>query len=432
MTQTLTVVGAQWGDEGKGKITNYLAAKAEVVVRYQGGTNAGHSINIGGECFKLHQIPSGIFYPDTLCVIGNGVVIDPALLLEELEELEQRGINTSNLKISERAHLVMPYHKKLDALQEQRLGEHGIGTTQRGIGPAYIDKAARCGLRAVDLFEPHSFAEKLSRLLKDKNEVLQKIYNSEDFCLDSIVEEYSYYAERLCPYIADTTVVLDRALQEGRSVLFEGAQGTMLDIDYGTYPYVTSSNPVAGGIITGAGIAPGRLGAILGIVKAYTTRVGEGPFVTEVKGKTAEYIRTAGKEFGTTTGRPRRIGWLDGVALRYARRLNGFEYLAVTLLDVLSGLENIKICTSYCYQGEKLYNFPSSLEVLRKCEPVYEELTGWDEDISGCRKVVELPEGARVYLKRLSELLNAKIAFISVGPQRESTIKVTTIPGFQR
>lgn len=419
---SVVLIGAQWGDEGKGKVTDFLAEKAEIVVRYQGGNNAGHTVVVGEEEFKLHLIPSGILYPDKTCVIGNGVVIDPAVLLQELKYLAERGVKTDNLRISPRAHVIMPYHKKLDELIEESKGANKIGTTKRGIGPAYMDKAARVGIRIVDLMDKEDFAIILEQNLQEKNNLLTKLYGAEVFDKDAIMQEYLGYADELRKYVADVSVIIHDALEKGQNVLFEGAQGTLLDLDHGTYPFVTSSHPIAGAACIGAGLGPTQINKTLGIIKAYTTRVGEGPFPTELNDATGQYLQKQGFEFGTTTGRPRRCGWFDAVIARYAARISGLNYFAVTKLDVLTGIETLKICTGYKYRGEIITEFPATLKVLQQCEPVYEEMPGWQEDITGAGSFAELPKAAQNYLNRLSELARVPIAIIGVGTRRTQTI----------
>lgn len=421
---TVVLIGAQWGDEGKGKITDFLARQAEVVVRSQGGNNAGHTVVVDDKEYKLHLIPSGILYPEKLCVIGNGVVIDPKVLLEEIDYLAENGIQTDNLRISSSAHVIMPYHKKLDELQEERRGNKKIGTTKRGIGPCYMDKIARTGIRIIDLINANDFKETLGSALQDKNYLFDKVYNTTGFELQEIYDEYMQYAERIRPYVTDTSVLINKAIDEKRDVLFEGAQGTLLDIDHGTYPFVTSSYPTSGGACVGSGVGPTKIDSVLGVVKAYTTRVGEGPFPTELRNEMGDQIRKAGHEFGTTTGRPRRCGWMDAVILRYAARINGLTGIAVTKLDVLDGLETLKICTAYKYQGEILNEFPSSLKVLEQCQPVYEELPGWQQETSGIEDYNDLPQNAKRYLHRLEELSGVKIDMVSVGPGRKQTIVI--------
>jgi len=418
---SVVVVGSQWGDEGKGKITDYLSENAEVVARYQGGNNAGHTIKFNGETFKLHLIPSGIFYRKKICVIGNGMVIDPKALVEELEYLHNRNISTDNLYISNRAHVILPYHIKLDQVEEEAKAENKIGTTKKGIGPAYMDKAARVGIRIVDLLDKDVFKEKLSRNLQEKNRLFEKIYETEGFTLEEILEEYYEYGQQIKQYVCDTSVVLNNAIDEGRRVLFEGAQGVMLDIDQGTYPFVTSSNPVAGGVAIGSGVGPTKIDHVVGVAKAYTTRVGDGPFPTELMDEIGEQIREVGREYGTTTGRPRRVGWFDSVVVRHARRVSGITDLSLNSIDVLTGIETVKICVAYKYKDNIIEEFPASLKVLSECEPVYEELPGWTEDITGCRTLDELPENARHYVERVSQLTGIPLSIFSVGPDRTQT-----------
>ncbi|MCL6447240.1 MAG: adenylosuccinate synthase [Armatimonadetes bacterium] len=419
---TVVLIGAQWGDEGKGKITDFLAEKADVVVRYQGGNNAGHTVVADGKEFKLHLIPSGILYPGKLCLIGNGVVIDPAVLIAELENLAAQKISTENLRISPRAHVIFPYHQRLDRCEEERKGARKIGTTCRGIGPAYMDKAARAGIRVADLIDPEEFPARLEDALQEKNRLLNQVYGAEGFAYAEILAAYGKYAEIIKPYVADVSIIVNEAIARGQNVLCEGAQGTLLDLDHGTYPYVTSSHPVAGAACLGAGFGPTKINRVVGVAKAYITRVGEGPFPTELKDALGDHIRTRGHEFGTTTGRPRRCGWFDGVVARYATRINGLDCLAVTKLDVLSGLEKVKVCTAYRYRGELITEFPATLKVLAECEPVYEEFPGWAEDISNIRRYEDLPANAKNYLARLAELARTPVALISVGPSREQTI----------
>ncbi len=419
---TVVLIGTQWGDEGKGKITDFLAREADLVVRYQGGNNAGHTVVIDGQEFRLHLIPSGIFYPDKICLIGNGVVIDPAVLVRELDMLAEQGISTGNLRISPRAHVIMPYHRRLDEAEEDRRGDSRIGTTRRGIGPAYMDKAARSGIRVVDLLDPEEFAARLRDNIAEKNKVLSQIYGAPGFDFEEVLSEYLRLAERIRPYVADTSLVVNEAVKAGRNVLFEGAQGTLLDLDHGTYPYVTSSHPTAGAACLGAGIGPTRIDRVVGVAKAYVTRVGGGPFPSELHGELGDLLRQRGREFGTTTGRPRRCGWFDAVVVRYAARINGLDYLALTKLDILSGLPEVRICRGYRYRGEELTEFPASLKVLAECEPVYETLPGWDEDISGVREYGALPANARRYVERIVELTGVPVALIGVGTGRHQTI----------
>ncbi|MDM5201565.1 adenylosuccinate synthase [Fictibacillus enclensis] len=418
---SVVVVGTQWGDEGKGKITDYLSEKAEVVARYQGGNNAGHTIVFNGKKYKLHLIPSGIFYDDKVCVIGNGMVVDPKAVVEELAYLHDLGVHTENLRISNRAHVILPYHLRLDVLEEESKGENKIGTTKKGIGPAYMDKAARIGIRIADLLDKEVFEEKLERNLAEKNRLFERIYESEGFTKEEILEEYYGYGQQIAKYVCDTSVVLNDALDEGRRVLFEGAQGVMLDIDQGTYPFVTSSNPIAGGVTIGSGVGPSKIHHVVGVSKAYTTRVGDGPFPTELTDEIGNQIREVGREYGTTTGRPRRVGWFDSVVVRHARRVSGITDLSLNSIDVLTGIETLKICVAYKYKGEVINEFPASLKVLAQCEPVYEELPGWTEDITGAKTLSDLPENARHYVERVSQLTGIPLTIFSVGPDRSQT-----------
>lgn len=418
---SVVVVGTQWGDEGKGKITDFLSENAEVIARYQGGNNAGHTIKFNGMTYKLHLIPSGIFYKEKICVIGNGMVVDPKALVKELATLHEKGISTDNLRISNRAHVILPYHIKLDELEEERKGANKIGTTKKGIGPAYMDKAARVGIRIADLLERDTFEEKLARNLEEKNRLFERIYEAEGFKLSDILDEYYEYGQQIKQYVCDTSVVLNKALDEGRRVLFEGAQGVMLDIDQGTYPFVTSSNPVAGGVTIGSGVGPTKISHVVGVCKAYTSRVGDGPFPTELHDEIGEQIREVGKEYGTTTGRPRRIGWFDSVVVRHARRVSGITDLSLNSLDVLTGIKTLKICVAYKYNGEILDEYPASMKVLYNCEPIYEELPGWTEDITGCKSLDELPVNARHYVERVSQLTGIPLSTFSVGPDRSQT-----------
>ena len=421
----MVVVGAQWGDEGKGKITDMLAREADFVARYQGGDNAGHTVVVGGETFKLHHIPSGILYQSVTCVLGNGMVINPGHLLEELEALAARGVDVSppRLKISGRAHLIMPYHIALDGAGEKVRGQKALGTTKRGIGPTYSDKAARRGLRLQDMLE-EDFPQKVRQAVKAKNLLLERLYSQPPLEAEALAEEYAAYAQRLRPYIVDTSLLLDEACRAGKKILCEGAQGTLLDLDHGTYPYVTSSSPVAGGALTGLGLGPKWVERVIGVVKAYQTRVGSGPFPTELHDEIGDRLVEAGHEYGTTTGRRRRTGWLDMVALRYAVRVSGLSELAITKLDVLGGITPLKICLAYRCRGELLEHFPASPSLLAECEPVYEELPGWEEDISEARNWEDLPPAAQNYLRRIEELSGLCAAFISVGPEREQIIRV--------
>ncbi len=419
---SLVIIGTQWGDEGKGKIIDYLSKKANMVVRGQGGNNAGHTVVVENKKYALHLIPSGILYEDTVNIIGNGVVVDPEGFLNELKKLKEEGINTGNIVISDRAHIVFPYHKVIDALSEQTLGKNEIGTTKKGIGPCYMDKIERSGIRACDLLDEKEFTEKLSEQIDKKNEIILKIYEQAPLKKDEIIEQYKGYAQELKPFIKDTTVMVYEAFCRGEKVLFEGAQGTLLDVDLGTYPYVTSSHPTSGGFTIGTGIGPTMIEEILGVAKAYTTRVGKGPFVTEEDNETGDKIRNAGNEFGTTTGRPRRCGWFDSVIVKYAVRTNGVTGLSLMLLDVLSGFETIKICTGYLYQGEIINDFPASLKKLESCRPIYKEMKGWKEDITQCTQYDELPKEAKEYITAIEKAVGAPVKIISVGPKRAQTI----------
>jgi adenylosuccinate synthase len=416
------LVGIQWGDEGKGKITDLLSASTDYVVRYQGGNNAGHTIVVRAEKYALHLVPTGILYPHCVPVIGAGVVVDPQVLIEELDALGSRGINTSKLLLSGNAHLIMPYHLELDRVQERRLGRNRLGTTKRGIGPAYADKAARIGLRVQDLLDSKIFAAKLEVALKEKNLLLTRVYGRLPLDQREIEDCYLRYGERLRDHITDTSVVLQRALDAGKEVLFEGAQAALLDLDHGTYPYVTSSNPVAGGACTGSGAGPRDLTRVIGIAKAYCTRVGSGPFPSEADPADADILVEAGGEYGTTTGRRRRCGWFDAVAARYAARLNTLTEMVVTKLDVLSAFDDIKICTAYRHAGETFDDFPPNQTVFNKATPVYESLPGWGEHLGDARHVGDLPKRARAYLERLEELVGAPASWVSVGPEREQIV----------
>ncbi|SDG79407.1 adenylosuccinate synthase [Desulfosporosinus hippei] len=418
----VVLIGSQWGDEGKGKITDFLAEKANVVVRYQGGNNAGHTVVANGEEFKLHLIPSGILYEDKTCVIGNGVVIDPKVLLEELDYLEKRGIKTGKLVISSNAHIIMPYHRVLDGLEEEARGDHKIGTTKRGIGPAYMDKASRIGIRVIDLLDKDEFAEKLRRNLVEKNNLFVKVYGKEALGFDEIYDTYMGYAEKIRSMVTDSSLTIDESIKAGEKVLFEGAQGTLLDIDHGTYPFVTSSHPIAGGACIGAGVGPTRINRVIGVIKAYTTRVGEGPFPTELLDEVGEEMRKNGHEFGTTTGRARRCGWFDAVIARYAVRVSGISDFAVTKLDVLTGFEKLKICVGYSVDGQIIREFPQSQKIFKLCQPVYEEMPGWNEDITQVRRFEELPQAAQNYILRIEELSGVQATLVAVGPGREQTI----------
>ena len=417
------IVGAQWGDEGKGKVVDLLAERSDVVVRFQGGNNAGHTIVRDGETFKLHLIPSGILYPGKLCIIGNGTVVDPGVLCSELDALEERGISVDGLRVSSAAHLIMPYHVLLDGAAEMRLGRFSIGTTRRGIGPCYQDKAARVGIRAQDLLDPGILVRKLEIALEQKNELLQKLYDMAPLDPAAVAEEVLHHAERLRPFIADTSLLVNRALDAGKRVLFEGAQGTMLDVDHGTYPFVTSSNPIAGAACTGAGVGPTRIDGVLGVAKAYVTRVGEGPFPTELDDHAGRHMLEQGQEYGTTTGRQRRCGWLDLIALRYAVRLSGITEIALTKLDVLSGLDTLKVCVAYeTKDEERLGELPDNQTVFHGCRPVYEEIPGWDEDITTCTELEDLPPRARNYVDLIADALGVPITLIGTGQGRHQVI----------
>ncbi len=420
---SLVIVGAQWGDEGKGKLTDYLAEKADVVVRYQGGNNAGHTVEVDNEIYKLQLIPSGILYADKMCIIGNGVVLDPEAFLYEIRNLESRGISTGNLKISDRAHVLFPYHKKIDELSELKRGSDDLGTTKKGIGPCYMDKTERIGIRVCDLLKKEVLAKKLKANLELKNSYLKKIYDFEGYSYDEMLAKYLDYAEQIRPFVEDTSVLIYDAIKAGKKVLFEGAQGTLLDLDFGTYPYVTSSHPIAGGVCIGAGVGPALIGKVIGVVKAYTTRVGKGPFPTELFDETGEYIRTTGKEFGTVTGRPRRCGWFDAVIVRYAARISGLTGIAITKLDTLSNIPTIKMCVGYRLGGKIIRDFPASLEDLENCEPIYEEFEGWG-DIGNITQYNKLPTSVLRYLERIEEICGTKISVISVGPKRNQTIMI--------
>lgn len=423
------VLGAQWGDEGKGKMTDYLAEGADVVVRFQGGNNAGHTVEVGDKQYKLHLIPSGILYEDKLNVIGNGVVLDPKAMFEEIKYLEDLGVKVTPEKfiISDRAQLIMPYHRALDGAKEKARGKNDIGTTGKGIGPCYTDKAERCGIRVCDLMHKEVFKEKLKENIEFKNELLSKIYGLETFDFDLVYEEYLGYAEKMKPFVTDISVRVYDEIKHGKNVLFEGAQGNLLDIDYGTYPFVTSSNTIAGGVCPGAGLGPTMIDSAVGIAKAYTTRVGKGPFPTELEDEMGEHIRDKGHEYGVTTGRARRCGWLDIVILKSAARVSGLTSFAVTKIDTLAGIDKIKICIGYEFNGNIIDYVPASLEDLALCKPVYEEYDGWDESIEDARSYEEIPENAKKYLKRIEELTGTKISIVSVGPRRDQTIVVTEI-----
>jgi len=425
----VVVIGTQWGDEGKGKIVDLLTAHAGKVVRFQGGNNAGHTLVVKGQKSIFHLIPSGILYPEKRCLIGNGVVVDPEVLLEEMKELSERGIpvGPGRLGLSERAHLIMPYHTAIDMARERAKGGSKIGTTGRGIGPCYEDKVARVGIRALDLTEPDVLEEKIMQNLKEKNFYLASFLGAEPLEPQPIVERYRFFSQALAPFLVDVSAELDEANRKNENILFEGAQGTHLDVDHGTYPFVTSSNPVAATACVGAGIGPKALDSIVGIVKAYTTRVGSGPFVSELENKMGDYLQERGQEFGATTGRPRRCGWLDMVVLRYSARVNGLTHLAITKLDVLTGLDSVQLCIAYEHQGKRLESVPAKLSALSACRPICEAMDGWKEDISGARGLKDLPKNARDYVKRIEALVGVPVSIVSVGPGREETI-VSTNP----
>ena len=420
----VVVIGAQWGDEGKGKITDLLSRSADVVVRYQGGVNAGHTVVVNDQVFKLHLIPSGILYPETECIIGCGTVIDPKVLIGELDQLIQWGIATENLLISETAHVTMPYHRVIDQASEERRGSFKIGTTGRGIGPTYADKSERIGIRMIDLMDPDSLRKKVRWTVDYKNVLLEKLYNLPPLDPAAVVEEYLGYADRLRPHVIDSSLKIYEAVQRKRNILFEGAQGTLLDLDHGTYPYVTSSNPVAGGACVGAGVGPTMIDRVIGVAKAYTTRVGEGPFPTELHGEVGESLCDRGAEFGTTTGRKRRCGWFDAVIGRYAVRINGLDCLAITKLDVLDEMAEIKVCVAYEVDGDRCNDFPSQSQKFVRCQPVYKTVPGWQQSTSHCRTLEDLPRKALDYLKVLAELMEVPIAIVSLGASRDQTIIV--------
>lgn len=422
----VVVIGAQWGDEGKGKITDFLAENANVVVRYQGGNNAGHTVEAFGKQYKLHLIPSGILYDETLCIIGNGVVIDPCAFLEEKAYLEAEGVKVTpkKLAISDRAHLIMPYHKVIDALSERSRGKEDIGTTGKGIGPCYTDKSERSGIRVCDLMHPEVFKERLKSALEIKNKVITAVYGGEALDFNEVFETYMEYAQKIKPFVTDTSVPLFDAIKSGKKVLFEGAQGTLLDIDYGTYPFVTSSHPITGGVCVGSGVGPTAISNAVGVTKAYTTRVGKGPFPTELFDEMGDHIREVGHEYGTTTGRARRCGWLDLVIVKFAVRISGLTSLAITKLDTLAGIDKVKVCTGYEFEGKVIDYFPASLEDLAKCTPVFEEFDGWDDSVQKATCFEELHPNAQKYLRRIEELVGCRISIVSVGPGRTQTMVV--------
>lgn len=423
------VLGAQWGDEGKGKMTDYLAEEADVVVRFQGGNNAGHTVEVDDKQYKLHLIPSGILHDEKLNVIGNGVVVDPKALFTEIDYLQDLGVKVTpeKLIVSDRAHVIMPYHRVLDKLKEQARGSNDIGTTGKGIGPCYTDKFERCGIRVCDLLNKNVFETKLKENIEMKNAYITKVLGGEALNFDEILNEYLAYAERLRPYVQDTSVRVYDEIKKNKNVLFEGAQGMLLDIDYGTYPYVTSSNTIAGGVANGVGIGPTLITKAVGIAKAYTTRVGKGPFPTELNNEIGEWIREKGFEFGVTTGRARRCGWLDLVILKTTVRVCGLTSLAVTKIDTLAGLEKIKMCVGYKFDGKVIDYFPASLEDLANCEPIYEEFDGWDDSVQKARSYEELPENAKKYLSRIEEFTGTKISIVSVGPKRDQTMRISEL-----
>ncbi|HUG44330.1 MAG TPA: adenylosuccinate synthase [Acidobacteriota bacterium] len=425
------VVGTQWGDEGKGKIVDLLMDRFDIVARYQGGHNAGHTVIIDGRKYVLHLIPSGVLRPDKVCVIGNGVVVDPFALLEEAEMLQEFALN-GRLLVSNRAHLILPYHRALEAAEESRLAEGQIGTTLRGIGPCYEDKMARRGVRLAELFSPETFRAKVESNVEFANRILSKVYGAPALEADRIVDSYLAISDRIRPFAADTAEYLGGAVRNGRSVLFEGAQGALLDVDHGTYPFVTSSNATAGGACTGAGVGPGAIDGVIGISKAYTTRVGAGPFPTELADRLGELIRARGAEFGASTGRPRRCGWFDAAVVRYSGLINGLDTLAITKLDVLDELDEIQVCIGYRNRGKRLDSFPAGIEELRQVEPIYETLPGWKSDTSQVRRLEDLPSAARLYLQRLAELAEVEVSIISTGPDRKETVILEESPQLRR
>lgn len=422
---SIVIVGTQWGDEGKGKIVDHLSERSDFIVRSQGGSNAGHTIVVDNVSYKLRLLPSGILYKDKICVIGNGVVINPKVFLEEIKDMADKGIDIANLRISSRAHILFPYHILLDEYQERMLGGNKIGTTNNGIGPCYMDKVSRMGIRAIDLINDEIFQKKLKSNVETKNVLIERVYNEAPLNYNDILNEYREYALKLKPYIVDTAYLINKALDSGKKVLFEGAQATMLDIDHGTYPFVTSSNPIAAGACTGSGVGPLKIDNIIGVVKAYSTRVGAGPFPTELDNEIGEYIRERAREYGTVTGRSRRCGWLDLSVVKYAGYINSLKYLAITRLDILDTLDTIKLCVGYKHNGVLIEEYPSSLEMLKEVTPIYEEFKGWNTNISEIREYDALPENARIYLKRIEEVTNVSIGIVSVGAAREATIICT-------
>jgi len=418
----VVVIGLQWGDEAKGKVVDYLSQGADFVVRFNGGNNAGHTVVLGDEVFKFHIVPVGMLNSQAMSVVTDGVVIDPKVLVEELDRLAEKGIDISRLRISGNAHVIMPYHRMLDHLEEARKGSKKIGTTGRGIGPAYADKISRTGIRISELINPDVFSDRLSDCLEFKNLLLEKVFNEQPLKAEDVYAEYSEYAERIAPLVCDTSVMLGKAARAGKKIVFEGAHGSLLDIDHGTYPYVTSSHTVAGGACIGTGVGPTLISKVVGVAKAYTTRVGDGWFPTELDNETGEYIRERGKEYGTTTGRPRRCGWFDAVAVRYSVRMSNADCMCVISLDVLSGIDHVRICSAYQTGGKIIRDFPTDAAVLKEVTPIYEDLPGWKNDISGARALEELPENARDYVKQISEIVGVPIGLVSVGRRREQTI----------
>ncbi|WP_055071963.1 adenylosuccinate synthase [Clostridium massiliamazoniense] len=423
---SFVVVGAQWGDEGKGKMTDYLAENADVIVRFQGGNNAGHTVEVGEKQYKLHLIPSGILYEDKLNVIGNGVVVDPRALFKEIDYLKDLGVDVTPKKliISDRAHIIMPYHIEIDKLSEKMKGSHSIGTTFKGIGPCYTDKFERIGIRVCDLIDNKIFEEKLRRNLEIKNKYIKEVLNGEELKFEEIFDQYNNFSKRLEPFVKDTSVEIFKNIKNEKNILFEGAQGMLLDIDYGTYPYVTSSNTTSCGVASGVGIGPNLIDEVLGIAKAYTTRVGKGPFPTELNDEIGEWIREKGHEYGVTTGRSRRCGWLDTVILKKSARVNGLTSFTITKIDTLAGLDKVKLCIAYELDGEKIDYFPASLEKLARCKPIYEEFDGWSEEIEKISDYKDIPENAKKYIRRIEELTETKVSIISVGPKRSQTIRI--------
>lgn len=420
------VVGAQWGDEAKGKVVDYLARDAAVVVRYGGGSNAGHTVTVGGEAYKFHLIPCGILNPGVQCVIADGVVVDPGVLVQEIDDLKRRGVSVEGLYLSPNAHVVMPYHHRLDQLEEARKGSSAIGTTGRGIGPVYADKASRTGIRIHELIDPARFEQRAREQIALKNVLIGKVYDADPIDADEVVQQYAEYGARLRPYVTDTVSLVGNAAKNGRGVVFEGAQGTLLDLDMGTYPYVTSSHPLAGGACIGTGVGPTAIDRVVGVAKAYTTRVGAGVFPTELLDATGDFIRERGREYGTTTGRPRRCGWIDTVILRYSVQVNGLSSLALGHLDVLSGLDTVRVCTAYRIAGEQTETIPCDLPHRTDLTPVYEDLPGWSEDVTGATCLNDLPENCRAYIRRIEQLVGVPVSIFSTGPGRENIVPITS------